>query len=75
MQEVQPNFLAPRPGLEPGTYGLTVERTACLMARKCKTGNGFLLVFIGPELLPTLCRTWRPGSPIYFGGSRTGSTE
>ena len=35
--------MAPRPGLEPGTYGLTVELTAISMAAKLKISNGFSL--------------------------------
>jgi len=35
--------VAPRPGLEPGTYGLTVELTAISMAAKLKIRNAFFL--------------------------------
>ena len=35
--------MAPRPGLEPGTYGLTVELTPFSMAAKLKISNGFFL--------------------------------
>jgi hypothetical protein len=35
--------VAPRPGLEPGTYGLTVELTPISMAAKLKIRNVFFL--------------------------------
>jgi hypothetical protein len=35
--------VAPRPGLEPGTYGLTVELTPISMAAKLKIRNAFFL--------------------------------
>ncbi len=35
-------FLAPRPGLEPGTYGLTEQHTVRLRVRKPKISNAFL---------------------------------
>ena len=34
-------LLAPRPGLEPGTYGLTVRDTPISIARKLKICNDF----------------------------------
>ena len=75
MQEPQTNFLAPRPGLEPGTYGLTVERTACLMGRMSKIRNAFFAWPVARFSAPNLCRTSWLGLPIYLGGSRTGSTK
>ncbi len=35
------DFLAPRPGLEPGTYGLTAQATPVLIARKLKKFKEF----------------------------------
>ena len=52
------NSLAPRPGLEPGTYGLTVEGSRFLMARSAKNSNGFFGPRIGRFPAPNLCRTW-----------------
>ena len=37
-----PQKMAPRPRLEPGTYGLTERVTPVLIARKLKTCNEFL---------------------------------
>ena len=36
-------FLAPRPGLEPGTYGLTVDRSICPLTRMNAALSGFSL--------------------------------
>ena len=41
---LEPYALAPRPGLEPGTYGLTVEVTLVCEGRKLKIRNSFRLV-------------------------------
>jgi hypothetical protein len=50
-------FLAPRPGLEPGTYGLTVEDTLSLMARKWKILKMFSGGLRATSDRPNLCRT------------------
>jgi hypothetical protein len=56
------SILAPRPGLEPGTYGLTVEVTPVLIARKVKICNEFSTadahVFSMPNRRPNLWLAW-----------------
>jgi hypothetical protein len=56
-------ILAPRPGLEPGTYGLTVQVTPDLMLRKSKIYNGFLRLILACFSMPNrklnlVCRWW-----------------
>ncbi len=53
LQEPKQILLAPRPGLEPGTYGLTVERCHFLMAPSAKNFNGFLVRASGDLLRRT----------------------
>jgi uncharacterized protein YjiS (DUF1127 family) len=56
------SILAPRPGLEPGTYGLTVEVTPVLIASKLKICNEFSSAdahaFSMPNRRPNLWRLW-----------------
>ena len=47
-------LLAPRPGLEPWTYGLTVERCHFLMALSSKNSNGYFDGFPGRLMPPNL---------------------
>jgi hypothetical protein len=55
-------FLAPRPGLEPGTYGLTEQLTQVSMVRKLKICNEFFPTspsrFSIPNRKPNLWRRW-----------------
>ena len=48
-------FLAPRPGLEPGTYGLTGYRSICPLTRMNARFSGFSL--------PIFLVRFTPGSP------------
>ena len=57
MQELLRILLAPRPGLEPGAYGLIVGRSHFLMALSSKNSNGFFDALWGWIFAPNLCRT------------------
>ena len=54
--------MAPRPGLEPGTYGLTEQVTPVLIASKLKICNEFCLGAVAsfpmPNHRPNLWRLW-----------------
>jgi hypothetical protein len=59
------DFLAPRPGLEPGTYGLTAQVTPVLIAHKVKKFKEFSAgqgaEFSMPNYRPNLWRRWWQG--------------
>ena len=55
-------FMAPRPGFEPGTYGLTEQHTVNFPSRKSMISNGFLEQTCGAAWQPNLFRTSMVGS-------------
>jgi putative addiction module CopG family antidote len=66
--------LAPRPGLEPGTYGLTEQHTVQSDARKLMIPNGFLKRQRRVVMRPNLFRTSMVGSGGVRAESRSEST-
>ena len=67
--------MAPRPGLEPGTYGLTVEATPVFGVCKLKIRNEFSGGFRAAADLPNLCRSAMVGVSASPRKTRTGSTS
>jgi hypothetical protein len=55
-------YMAPRPGLEPGTYGLTAQVTPVLISRKVKKFKEFsvgqVAEFSMPNYRPNQCWRW-----------------
>ena len=49
--------LAPRPGLEPGTYGLTAGQTHKSLVSRLKNCNRFCVHLVAACQQPNLCRT------------------